>query len=104
MVSIEEDISSISMCTISWFTSPSPWYLYLFNFRRKMLVKLSTYFAMMARASDSLPRLINHRGDSGKNHTNTNTMMHGIPWVAMGTLQFISLAVSSVIPYVSPMY
>lgn len=33
---------------------------------------------------------MSHLGDSGKSHTNTRTMTHGIPWVAIGTRQLIS--------------
>jgi hypothetical protein len=45
----------------------------------------SAHLVRIRNASSSLPRLINHLGDSGRKKTNITTMMHGMPWVAMGT-------------------
>lgn len=45
----------------------------------------SAHFVRIPSASCSFPRLINHLGDSGRKNTNSTTMTHGMPWVAIGT-------------------
>lgn len=98
-VSIATSISSISIRTMGWLGSPSPWYLIVWPVRTRLeAFQPFAYLARISWASVTLPRLTSHLGDSGRNHTKTRTMIHGIPCVAIGILQLISPFVTFTMP------